>query len=228
MKINYCLPIIKKTKQEILDSVTSYRNEYEFLEIWLDPIEDLDTPFVDKLIYMLQDKLILLFQRGNTIKTNMKKEEKKKILDLLDGSQSFIDLDLSEKEELEYLKKIHVKTIISHHDYQKTPIDFKNIVKQMDKLHPDIYKIATMCQNETDALKLLSLQQNLKAQNKRHIVLGMGDFGTITRVYGTLWGNELIYAPFNKHDASAPGQLTKQELENIFKELDAKCSKRDA
>jgi 3-dehydroquinate dehydratase len=71
-------------------------------------------------------------------------------------------------------------------------------------------------------LKLLLLQQNLKAQNKKHIVLGMGEFGTITRVFGTLWGNELIYAPISKGEASAPGQLTKQELENIFKDLNAK------
>ena len=92
----------------------------------------------------------------------------------------------------------------------------------MDKFFPDVYKIATKCTNETDALKLLLLQQNLKIQNKKHIVLGMGEFGTITRVYGTLWGNELIYAPQTKEEASAQGQLTKKELENIFKELNTK------
>jgi 3-dehydroquinate dehydratase len=67
-----------------------------------------------------------------------------------------------------------------------------------------------------DALKLLLLQQNLAVQKKKHIVLGMGEFGTITRVYGTLWGNELIYAPIVKQEASAPGQLTKKELKDIF------------
>src|SRR6185312_12641996 len=103
MKINYCLPIIKKSKKEVLDTVAKYRNEYEYLEIWLDPIEDIDNPFVDKLIYMLQDKLILLFHRGEKIKS-ISKEQKEKILDLLDEQQSFIDLDLSEKEEIAYVK----------------------------------------------------------------------------------------------------------------------------
>jgi len=92
----------------------------------------------------------------------------------------------------------------------------------MNKHNPDIYKIATMCTSETDALKLLLLQQNLKGQNKRHIVLGMGEFGTITRVFGTLWGNELIYAPLTQEEASAPGQLTKEELAVIFDKLNAK------
>jgi len=219
MKINYCLPIIKKTKQEVLDSVAKYRNEYDFIEIWLDPINDLDNPFVDKLIYMLQDKLILLFHRGNKIQTKIQKEEKRKILDLLDGSQSLIDLDISEKDELDYRKKINIKAIISYHNYEETPVDLTEIIKQMNAFDPTIYKIATKCKDETDALKLLLLQQNLKTQNKKHIVLGMGEFGTITRVYGTLWGNELIYAPNEKKEASAPGQLTKKQLEIIFNEI---------
>lgn len=222
MKINYCLPIIKNSKQEVLDAVKKYRNEYEYLEIWLEPIKDIDNPFVDKLIYMLQDKLILLFHRGNNIKTKLSAEQKRKILDLLDESQSFIDLDITEEEELYYLKRVKIKTIISYHNYNKTPIDLAEIVKHMNKFSPDIYKIATKCDNETDALILLLLQQNLKLQNKKHIVLGMGGFGTITRIFGTLWGNELIYTPVSKQETSASGQLTKQELGNIFKELNVK------
>ena len=222
MKINYCLPIIKKNKQDVLDMIKKYRNAFEYLEIWLDPIEDIDNAFVDKLIYMLQDKLILLFHRGNEIKSLLSKEQKRKVLDLLDKSQSFVDLDISENDELLYLKKVKVKTIISYHNYDETPVDLTDWIKQMDKYIPDIYKIATTCINETDALKLLLLQQNLKAQNKKHIVLGMGEFGTITRVFGTLWVNELIYAPLTEKETSAPGQLTKKELQILFKELETK------
>src|SRR6185437_17127186 len=213
MKINYCLPIIKNSKKEVLEIIQKKRNEYEYVEVWLDSIKDIDKPFVDQLIYMLQDKLILLFHRGNKIKSRLSSEEKKGIFDLLDNSKSFIDLDLSEKDELAFIKKLKIKAIISYHNYEETPVDLANIIKQMDPLQPDVYKIATMCENEMDALKLLLLQQNLKAQNKSHVVLGMGEFGTITRVYGTLWGNELIYAPNTKQEASAPGQLTKSELE---------------
>ncbi|SRR6266568_3658515 len=220
--INYCLPIIKNSKKAVLDVVNKNRNEYQFLEIWLNSIKDIDNAFVDKLIYMLQDKLILLFHRGKEIKMQLSEEQKRKILDLLDKSQSYIDLDISEEKELSYLKKVKVKTIISYHNYNETPVDLAEIIKSMDKFFPDIYKIATVCNSETDALKLLLLQQNLHEQKKRHIVLGMGEFGTITRVYGTLWGNELIYAPQTKENASALGQLTKSELEKIFNILSTK------
>lgn len=217
MKIKYCLPIIKNSKEEILEYVKKYRDEYQYLEIWLDPIKDLDNAFVDRLIYMLQDQLILLFHREEKIKTRLSPEKKKEILTLLEKEKTFIDLDLSETEELNYLQELNkVRTIISYHNYKETPVDLAEIIKRMDSFHPTMYKIATKCKNETDALKLLLLQQNLRLQNKKHIVLGMEKFGTITRVFGTLWGNEMIYAPQTKKEASAPGQLTKAQLEEIF------------
>ncbi|SRR5258708_34436238 len=223
MKINYCLPIIKNSKQDVLRTIEKYRNEYQYVEVWLDPIKNLDNDFIDRLTYMLQDKLILLFSRGNELQTSITKEKKLKILDLLDDCESFLDLDLSDKEELAYLKrkKLKVKIIISYHNYQETPPEdvLKGTLNKMAKYNPTIYKIATLCMSENDTLRLLQLQLSLRKQKTRHIVLGMGEFGKITRVFGTVWGNEMIYAPITKQDVSAPGQLTKQELEKIFSML---------
>jgi len=218
MKINYCLPILKNSKQEVLNKIQNNLNKYEYFEVWLDYIEDIDNIFVNEIVNILENKLILLFQRGTTKKRGIIKEKKLEILDLLDNKNCYLDLDISEKEELEYLKKkkLNIKKIISYHNYEETPVNLPEVIKKMETFHPKIYKIATKCINETDALKLLLVQQNFRTQNKSHIILGMGEFGTITRVYGTLWGNELIYAPIQKEEASAPGQLTKHELEKLF------------
>jgi 3-dehydroquinate dehydratase len=62
----------------------------------------------------------------------------------------------------------------------------------------------------------------LKKENKRCIILGMGEHGMITRIFGTLWGNEMVFAPQTKSEASAPGQLTKQQLATIFATLQEK------
>ncbi|HWY80039.1 MAG TPA: type I 3-dehydroquinate dehydratase [Candidatus Sulfotelmatobacter sp.] len=218
MKINYCLPIIKTRKIDVLRMITQHTNEYQYFEIWLDTIEGIDNIFVKELVNLLQDKLILLFHRGKLKKPGINNEKKLQIIDLLHNTKAYLDLDISEEKELAYIqkKKIQVKKIVSYHNYQETPANLVEIIKQIDKLNPNIYKIATMCTNEIDALKLLLLQQNLRLQNKQHIILGMGKFGTITRVYGTLWGNKIIYAPIETKDSSAPGQLTKQELEKIL------------
>jgi len=224
MKINYCLPILKNSTEEVVKTIQDNLKTYEYFEVWLDYIEGIDNIFVNIIVNMLDDKLILLFQRGETKKEGLTTEKKQEILKLLDNKSCYIDLDISEKEELAYVKEknLKLKTIISYHNYQETPADLPEIIKEMGTYHPAIYKIATKCTSQTDALKLLLIQQNFSDQNKSHIVLGMGKFGTITRVYGTLWGNEVIYAPLKKEEASAPGQLTKNELETIFSVLNTK------
>ncbi len=221
MKINYCLPILNKTKEQVIKLINENREEYQYFEVWLDTIDGIDNIFVNKLVNTLGDKIIFLFHRGILKNPGIDPERKFQILDLLDKTQAFLDLDLSETKELDYIKNKKLKNnlIVSYHNYEETPVDLTEIIKNMDSYHPAIYKVATKCNYETDALKLLLLQQNLRIQNKRHIVLGMGEFGTITRVYGTLWGNELIYAPFKKIEETAPGQLTKQELKKIMKIL---------
>ena len=122
-----------------------------------------------------------------------------------------LEMDSNKKNDL----------LLSYHNYDSTPSDDEllKIITTMEKYHPMIYKIATLCQTEQDAIRLLELQQALKQQKKKHIVLGMGEYGTITRIFGSLWGNEMIFAPKEKSEASAPGQLTKKQLKKIFTEL---------
>jgi 3-dehydroquinate dehydratase type I len=221
MKTMYCLPILKTSKDEVVKMIQKNVNEYQYFEVWLDYIDNIDNIFVNTLVNMLGDKLILLFQRGKERKVGLSDEKKIQILEQLHNTEIYLDLDISETKELKYIveKKMNIKTIISYHNYEETPFDLGQTIKQMDKWNPVIYKIATRCTNEMDALKLLLIQQNFREMKKSHIVLGMGEFGTITRVYGTLWGNKLVYAPPTKHEASAPGQLTKKELETILKIL---------
>jgi len=221
MKIRYCLPVLKKSKKEVIQCIEENSNNYDYFEVWLDYITDIDNIFVKEIVNKYENNLICLFQRGNKKIPGINNAKKLQIIELLQNTACYIDLDISEINELDYIQKknIAVKKIISYHNYQETPNNLPEIVKQIQEFKPDIYKIATFCNTPTDALKLLLLQQNLQLQNKHHIILGMGKFGTITRVYGTLWGNELIYAPLSVKEVSAPGQLQKKELEEIFKIL---------
>jgi 3-dehydroquinate dehydratase type I len=221
MKIQYCLPIIKKSKKEVIEMIKNNLNEYHYFEVWLDPIVDIDKNFIQELLELLDERLIILFQRGKNKQEKIDKNIKQKILTHLNNTNVLIDLDISENDEITYIKenKLNLKTIISNHNYDETPEDLLEIIKDMETMNPTIYKISTFCNTENDALKLLQLEIILKQKNKRYIVLGMGKFGTITRVYGTLWGNEMIYAPQKQSEQSAEGQLTKKQLEAIFRTL---------
>lgn len=224
MQVKYCLPIIKNSEKEILETIHINMNDYHYFEVWIDYINDLDDEFIGKVKELLNERLIIVFRRQNLETIRLELDKRLKIIDMVGKSQSLIDLDvLVQKDELDYIRnhKLEIKTIVSYHNYQMTPEDNKlrEIIDIMDEYRPTVYKIATMCTNERDALRLLQLLLELKKRNLKYILLGMGKSGVITRIFGTLWGNEMIFAPRVSIEQSAPGQLTRDQLENIFKEL---------
>lgn len=221
----YCLPIIKKTKKEIMALIQKHREEYQYFEIWIDYIDNFDDIFLQELLFDLQEKLIVVLRRQNLEKIKMPLRKRFDIIALLNNSRAFLDLDISiQKKELAYIKetKVKLKIIISYHNYQETPEDKKlqKVIETMFHYNPTISKIATMCKTEQDSVRLLQILLVLKKQKKHFIILGMGELGIITRIYGTLWGNEIAFAPELTNEASAPGQLTKLEVETILNILD--------
>lgn len=232
MKIKYCLPIIKSSKEEVLQTILHNLDGYDFFEVWLDYIEDLEEDFIKSLINKFKDKLILLLRRQNLEKGKLSNNLKNKIIELLEDSISILDLDIvDQKDELEFLRKNRssIKKIVSYHNYGETPPleRLEKIIGEMRKFNPDILKISTFCKNEKDSLQLLNLLLMLKKQNeqvlsnrnKKFIILGMGKKGLITRIFGAVWGNEFNFAPVDSKERSAEGQLTKRQLENILKEI---------
>lgn len=224
MKIKYCLPIIKSSKEEILQEILQNLNSYDFFEVWLDYIEDLDENFIKILLNKFNNKLVLLFRRQNLEEGKLSVDLRREIIKLLDSSDSLLDLDIfDQKEDLEFINQnnLNVKKIVSYHNYEQTPAldELQKITEEMDKFNPDILKVSIFCQNKEDSIKLLNLILLLKKGNKKFIVLGMGEDGLITRIFGALWGNEFNFAPIDVKEKSAEGQLTKKQLENILKEV---------
>lgn len=223
MNIQYCLPIIKTTNQEVLEMIKT-NAEYNFFEVWLDYVDDLSDEFLKQLINDNERKLILLFRRKKLEEIHMDIEKRREIINTVASRNIYLDLDISmQQEELDYIKEnnLDIKLITSYHNYDETPSgeDLKNRLQEMHYYNPEIYKIATFCQTEQDATTLLQILLMLKQEEKKYIVLGMGEQGSVTRIFGTLWGNEMIFAPKEKNENSAPGQLTKMQLEQIFKNL---------
>lgn len=211
MTIKYCLPIIKKTKKEVLKALETAG--YDFYEIWLDYIKDLDDEFLTQISKSYQGKLIFVFRKINL-----------DTIPLISKFNVFLDLDfLTQYEELEFIKQknINIKLILSFHNYKETPsLDhLKNLINKMKRYNPQIFKISTFCQKEEDALNLLNLLLLLKEQELKYIVLGMGEKGLITRIFGALWGNVISFAPKKLSEKSAPGQLTKRQLGSIFSKI---------
>jgi len=224
MKINYCLPIIEADQAKVLEIIRANNEDYSYFEVWLDYVNEVDDSFIKQLVDLAEEKLILLFRRQNLEAIKMPIEQRFSILESAQGAPILVDLDITtQAAELGYIGQhdLNIKTIVSYHDYQETPnaVRLETIIATMDGYRPAIYKLAGLCQNSDDALRLLQQLLKFKAKGQAAIVLGMGEPGLVTRIFGTLWGNAMAFAPLDQAGQSAPGQLTRQQLENIFKEL---------
>lgn len=223
MKQKYCLPIIKTETTEVLKIILENKTSYDFFEVWLDYIKDLNLDFIETLIKRFGAKLIFLFRRQNLATPKMSFQKRVEIINLIAGSKCLLDLDVSQKKELEHLKKKSkkIRLIVSYHNYKETPSSqkFEKIIQAIKKQNPEIYKISTFCNKDLDALRLIDLLSSLKETGLKCIILGMGGKGIITRIAGAIAGNEISFAPLYDKGESAAGQLTKFELEKILKKI---------
>lgn len=217
MQSKYCLPIIKSSKPEVLKLLAGKSEDYGYFEIWLDYIDALDDKFIDEVLSKYEAKLVFIFRRKDMSRPKLDQAQKIKIFNKLAGRKCYLDLDIyHQKDDLNLVKNHNL--IISYHNYAETPEDeiLDKVVKEIKGYRPAIVKISTMCVNPDDSLRLIRIKRDLLDQNQKHIVLGMGELGKITRVFGALWGNELIFIPENEENSSAPGQISRAEFDKII------------
>lgn len=218
--MNYCLPLISADKTAILNSIHTNLDDYKYFEVWLDYVEGVDEAFVKQLAELLEDRLVLTFRRQNLETPHMEPARRASLLAVLTGTPVFVDLDVeTQKTDLDASKGLRL--ITSYHNYQRTPdtLQLERIIDTMKTYQPAIYKLSTLCETPEDAVKLLGELLKLKTAGLKAIVSGMGRNSSAVRIFGSLWGNEMVFAPLSSETASAPGQLTRQQLETIFKEL---------
>ncbi len=224
MTIDYCLPIISSGKQEIVETIHAQLDEYRYFEVWLDYVEGIDTDFAKSLAGELGDRLVVTFRRKGLEAPKLSADIRRGLLDTLALTPALIDLDVvTQADDIGYLVQSDgpYRLIASYHNYDETPdtLQLRKIIDTIKAYRPAVYKLSTLCRTEGDAVRLLQLLLDLKEQGVRAVISGMGDKGSATRVFGPLWGSEMAFAPLSEDDGSAPGQLTRQQLEKIFKEL---------
>ncbi|MBI5357578.1 type I 3-dehydroquinate dehydratase [Candidatus Saccharibacteria bacterium] len=220
MQSKYCLPIIRNSKSDVISLLREKESDYGYFEIWIDYIEDLDDEFVDDLLEEYEDRLVFIFRRNDMSQPMLKQTKKLEIFNKLKSKKCYVDLDIyHQKEDLKYAENLNL--IISYHNYEETPDNgtLDKIVKEIKDFKPAIIKISTMCIKPDDSLRLLRVKRDLLEAEEKHIVLGMGEAGKITRVFGALWGNELIFIPESDTEASAPGQISRSDFDEIINRI---------
>lgn len=135
------------------------------------------------------------------------------------GGCQLIDVELQTamKCKPEQLQKLRTRTalIVSFHDFRATR-NLEETLQKMRRVPADYYKIVTTAKTLTDNVTVIKF---LEKESDRHSLIGlcMGEQGIISRVLGVRAGSVFTFASVSPGEETAPGQVTAQELRNIYR-----------
>ncbi|WP_304122123.1 type I 3-dehydroquinate dehydratase [Methanobrevibacter gottschalkii] len=208
------IPIFQKDCENVIKVAKDCINKgADVLEFRIDALENPEISEIKKTIEEINFPMIAtnrISTEGGSFKGT--EEERFEILyeccDLVD----YVDIELQSNDE--YIKKIHdtgVTTIVSYHDFEKTPklSEITYIVEKEQKLG-DIAKVAFMPQNLEDTLTILAVLSHCEDT----IAISMGDLGSYTRVMASKFNSPITFAAGT--DVTAPGQIDIETMKSLL------------
>jgi len=107
--------------------------------------------------------------------------------------------------------------IISSHHRFRGGSTCSQILGIMDRASHsgDVSKGAFMIDSVTDLHELVKASRVLRQREGEHILIGMGELGTITRIRSERLGNAFTFASMGRGRETAPGQLDLKELKGL-------------
>ncbi len=218
-----CIPIAETTMKDAIKAIKEANRFADLIELRMDYLRK------PGLAILLQDR------QKPFIVTNRRKEEggqywvnerrRVRILEeAIDLGAEFVDVEFEAKGS--WLRdfianKKGTRIILSSHNFQETPSlkELRRICDRMTRWRANIVKIVTFARGWEDNLLILSLIPYARKRGQEIVALCMGEKGKMSRVFAPLLGAAWTYAPLKKERASAPGQLTLQELKKIWEKL---------
>jgi 3-dehydroquinate dehydratase/shikimate dehydrogenase len=138
-------------------------------------------------------------------------------LDLLEhaasqGKTQHIDIELASLRLMP--KPSAARLIVSSHDFDGRPARLANILLEINQGPASVTKLAWTARTIRDNLEAFEILMN---RQKPAIALCMGEAGLISRVLAKKFGAFLTYASLDKNTATAPGQVTVQDLRKLYR-----------
>ena len=200
-------------------------NNENFVELRLDKMKLTNDEI--KILFSQDCKLIATYRKTGNITDD---ERLISLKTAIDSGAYYVDVDINNSENfineiIFHAKNKNRKIIISYHNFKETPSEnfLDNIVKKCFGYNPDIVKVACIVNDISDNERLFTLYNNYK----NIISIGMGEKGKATRIAGKLLGAPFTYASLTANDKTAPGQIDKKTLTDIFNKMEDLKNKDD-
>lgn len=205
------IPIMQKNEEDILKTAKDYiKKGADLLELRIDAITDATPEMIEGIVENISFPIIAT-NRTQSEGGYFLGSERERINILKSCCNleyvEYIDIELQTDSCLRnYIlgkcDNAKVKTIISFHDFEKTPSvdNLLEIVTQEKKLG-DIAKIAVMPKDLEDTISVLAIMS--RCDNT--IGISMGELGSYTRIMASKFNSPITFATGG--DVTAPGQI---------------------
>jgi 3-dehydroquinate dehydratase/shikimate dehydrogenase len=130
-----------------------------------------------------------------------------------------VDLELQSAVRLKpaQLQKLRTRAalVLSYHDFRATR-KLEETLAKMRTFPADYYKIVNTATTLSDNVVMMKF---LEKEGDRHSLIGlcMGEQGIISRVLGVRAGSVFTFAAVTPEEATAPGQVTAQDLRSVYR-----------
>ena len=211
-----CVPIVGKTKEELLSEVEVLKSvPVDVVEWRMDWFEEVEC--CEKAVAMLQ----VLREAMPEMPILATFRSKKEGGELEISTAAYVELFTGEAQVKELIAHAHdkgVRVIMSNHDFDKTPSynEILTRLKAMQTLGADIPKIAVMPTCKADVITLLQATNDMHENfaDRPIITMSMAGTGVLSRLCGEVFGSALTFGAAKK--ASAPGQMGVEDLKTVL------------
>jgi 3-dehydroquinate dehydratase type I len=223
--LRICVPVVEPTVNRARGRYQRAARKGLWTEVRLDYLEE-PAPDLQKLFRSLPGPVIatnrLAAEGGRW--TGTEADRLDRLTKALDLGVTCLDLELAAdagfRREV-WERRGKTKLILSWHDFAGTPdaARLEMVLDEMLAAEADVVKMVALANDPADNLRMLSLIPRAQAQGKDVIAFCMGPVGKWSRVAAPLVGSWLTFAPFSKQGASAPGQLTVNDVKRVWNSL---------
>ena len=219
-----CLALTADDPSDLLEKADSVVRDNPFLELRLDylPKPGLALPKIKQFMEMNPHAVVIATCRrgasGGKFKGAIPAQ-----LELLGKAAAagcqMVDLELqtAAKCKPEQLQKLRTRAalVLSFHDFRGTK-KLEETLAAMRKYTADFYKVVSTATTLYDNVTMMKF---LEKESDRHSLVGvcMGEQGIVSRVLGVRAGSAFTFAAVNPQERTAPGQVTAQDLRNVYR-----------
>ncbi|HKY03421.1 MAG TPA: shikimate dehydrogenase [Blastocatellia bacterium] len=217
-----CAVITEQTCEAARDAIIRAAAQADIIELRLDYLRDLDFTRPENLGLLLSEKPcpVIITCRAASEGGLQRIADDARLRLLVEGARQvadYCDIEAVFYNRATRLNPDLSRLIVSYHNFDETPAGLESIYQTMSAMPAAVYKIATRARSVEDSLSIFRLLELARNEGKRIIALGMGEPGIITRLIGPSRGSFLTYGSLERGAESAPGQVTCEELKNLYR-----------